>query len=158
MIKIHKTKSEMLSLIMKWYDQHKAFDFIGYEDEDNFNEMLQKQYSIDWDLALAVLPEHNHDKKPKKASLDYNRQYKQNHFSGYGDLKNFFTNAGIQRNNTKRRLLKDKWNNEWFPGVLELEEQIEQVQEVARAVFQLIPFQYRYRSDELQAQHLLEVA
>ena len=158
MIQIHKTKAEMLSLITKWYDQHKAFDFIGYEDEDNFNEMLQEQYSIDWDLALKVLPEQNFDKRPKKESLDYNRQYKKNYFNGYRTFKNFFTLAGTQRNNRQRIQLRDKWNNEWFPGVLELEEQIEQVQEVARAVFQLIPFQYRYRSDELQAQHLLEEA
>lgn len=157
MIKIHKTKSEMLSLITKWYEQHKAFDFIGFEDQDKFDEMLQEQYSIDWDLALKVLPEQNFDKRPKKDSLDYNKN-SNDPFDGYRTFKNFFTLAGVQRNNRQRLLLRDKWNTEWFPGVLELEEQIEQVQEVARAVFQLIPFQYRYRSDELQAQHLLEEA
>jgi hypothetical protein len=157
MIQIHKTKAEMLSLITKWYDQVKDFDFIGYEDEDNFNEMLQEQYSIDWDLALKVLPELNYDKRPKKAALDYNRN-SNDPFDGYLIFKNFFTLAGVQRNNRQRIQLRDKWNNEWFPGVFELEEQIEQVQEVARAVFKLIPFQYRYRSDELQTQHFLEEA
>ena len=130
MIKLHKTKSEMLSLIMKWYDQHKAFDFIGWEDEDKFDEMLQEQYSIDWDLALKVLPEQNFNKKSKKASVDYNRQTN-NPFIGYRDLKNFFTNAGVQRNNRQRLLLRDKWNNEWFPGILKLEKEIQQVQDLS---------------------------
>tara|TARA_B100000519_G_C14085454_1_gene363691 strand:+ start:175 stop:648 length:474 start_codon:yes stop_codon:yes gene_type:complete len=157
MIKLHKTKSEMLSLIMKWYDQHKAFEFIGWEDQDKFDAMLQEQYSIDWDLGFQVLPDQNFDKRPKKASVDYNRQSK-SQIHGYRDLKHFFTNAGVQRNNRQRLQLRDKWNNEWFPGILKLEKDIQQVQEVAQAVFQLIPFQERYRSDKLQTWHLLETS
>jgi len=158
MITIHKTKSEMLSLITKWYDQHKAFDFIGWEDEDNFNKMLQEQYSIDWDLAHEVLPEHNYDKRPKKAYLDYIRQSTNNPINEYHHLKNFFTNAGVKSNNRLRLQLKDKWNTEWFPGILALERDIRQVRDVARAVFQLLPFQDRYRSDKLQTWHVLQTA
>jgi len=144
----------MMGLINKWYDQHKAFDFIGYEDEDKFKEMLREQYSIDW-TQMERLPEHNYDKRPKNDLLAYVQGCNGAPIGHYFDCKRFFTDAGSQRNNRRRLELRKKWNHDWFPGVLELEEQIEKVQKIGFAVWDLIPFKERYRSDKLQTWHLL---
>ena len=105
MIQLHKTPTEMMGLINKWYDQHKTFDFIGYEDEDKFKEMLGEQYSIDW-TQMERLPEHNYDKRPKNNVLAYVQGCNGAPIGHYFDCKRFFTDAGSQRNNRRRLELR----------------------------------------------------
>ena len=156
MISIHKSNTDMMALIWQWHEQHQHLEWLGWEDDDTFKAILAQQYSIDWELGLSTLPEHNHMGKPKQALFDYTRGGHCADISKYDDIKRLFTHAGQQSNNKRRLALIKQWNTEWFPGVARLEQQVEQVQAVGFAVWDLIPFRERYRSDKLQTWHILQ--
>ena len=156
MITIHKSNTDMMALIWQWHEQHQHLEWLGWEDEDTFTQMLCQQYSIDWDLGLSTLPDHNHMNKPKQVLFDYTRGGHSAEISQYHEIKRFFTMAGSQRNNRRRLALIKQWDTEWFPGVVSMEQQVEQVQRVGFAVKDLIPTRERYRSDKLQTWHILK--
>ena len=157
MITIHKSQSEMMALIGEWYDQNRSLPFMGWEDQEAMEALLQQQFTIDWDLAQSTLPEHNYERRPVNLAIEYARDNARQ-FESYSDLKRFITEAGSQQNNRRRVALRQQWYQEWFPDVATAEQQIQGIQRVACSVYDLLPARERYRSDQRQAFHILQTA